>query len=230
MNIIPSGKSKGRVKSVRAVVSQGRKSTRKEKAEVVTSDELDRIEVLRRGPIVNIAPAHVLAQSPFTFEPQDFGLESEALEEKIVSEQVQMRSLKRFLKDPTSPVIYGVAGSPDDMRARYFAAYLVQAHVKHLGARANVKWITLYGDYKNVHLADDVARPSMVVLTNLAPNSTNVKLEKARDIIEFYSDVPCVVVNAGMDPMSFLMTRLYCAVNAMAYFSLGLVKQRVKVI
>lgn len=228
MNIIPGGKRGKR--SAKTAVAEGRKSSKKERTEIVTDDELGRIEVIKHGPIVNIAPKQVLAYKPFNFSPMDFALESESLVEKIISEQVQMRSLKRFLADPSSPVIYGVGGSPDDVQAKYFAAYLVQQHIKTLGVKANVRWITLYGDYANPHIRDDISRPSMIVLTNLCPNSTNVKLEKARDIIEFYPDIPRIVVNAGLDPMSFLTTKLFTAVNAMAYFPLGLFKQKVSVI
>lgn len=223
MRTIPAG-GNGRRRSVKSVVAEGRKSTKAERAEIVTGDEVGRIEVRKHGPATNVVPASVLIRKPFVFEPQDFALESEQLKEKIISEQVQMRSLSRFLKDPSAAVIYGVGGT-DELTAKYFAAYLVQEHIKAMGAKANVRWITLYGDYANPHIRDDIAAPSMLVITNLCPNSTNVKLEKARDIIEFYPDVPRVIVVAGQDPMTFLVTRLFLPINAMAHFPLSLFKQ-----
>jgi hypothetical protein len=70
----------------------------------------------------------------------------------------------------------------------------------------------------------------MIVLTNLTDKSTNQRLEKARDIIEAYPDVPRVIVASGQDPISFLSTRLRVPVHGLAYFSEAIVKARVTVI
>lgn len=189
-----------------------------------------RIEVVHKGQINNIVPSHVWRTRPFRWEPITFATESEQLNNKFVEPSMQDRSLSMFLQDPSTPMVYGVSGNPDDSKAKYFAAFLVAAHMKALGSDANPVWAPMYSGFDNPYMSDDRAPPSMLVLTNMTPNSTNLKLEKARDLIEKFSDIPRIVVVAGMDPMSFLTTRLHVPVNALAYFSEALIKSRVEVI
>lgn len=127
-------------------------------------------------------------------------------------------------------MIYGVAGNPDDSKAKYFAAYLVASHIAHMRGEANVVWAPMYGGFDNPHMDENRASPTMLVLTNLTPNSTNFKLEKTRDLLEKFSDVPRVVVSCGMDPLSFLATRLFVPIHGLAYFSEALVKKNVEII
>ncbi len=199
-------------------------------------DEVDdsalpaRIEVIRKGQIVNIVPSHVWRARHFKWNPITFATESERLNAKFIESPVQDKSLATFLEDPSTSMIYGVSGNPDDSKAKYFAAFLVAAHLKVMGADANVIWAPQYGGFDNPHMSDDRAAPTMLVLTNLTPNSTPFKLEKARDLLEKFSDIPRVVVIAGMDPLSFLTTRLHVPVHGIAYFSEALVKSQIEVI
>ncbi len=179
----------------------------------------------------HVVPAHVFRCASFKFEPKTFAVESESLNNRFVEPSLQTNSLRMFLADPRTKMIYGVAGNPDDLKAKYFAAYLVSEHIKALGLKSNVVWVPLYGGFDNA-LMDDSGResPSMLVLTGLTPNSTNIKLEKARDLLEKYSEIPRVVVIAGMDPLSFLSTKLYVPANGIAYLAESLVRQKVEVI
>jgi hypothetical protein len=181
-------------------------------------------------------PRHVLTGQHFKWDPQAFTLESERLKDKLIESTLQDDSLKRWIDDPTLPVVYGVAGSPDDVQARYFAAYLAQIHVRRLGAaNSRVVWHSIYGGYKNDLLedyrnAESQYEPTLLVLTNLPSNATAQKLEKARDLIERFSTIPRIVVNAGEDPMSFLLTKLNVQCNGMAYFSADIMRRKVEVI
>ena len=85
----------------------------------------------------------------------------------------------------------------------------------------------LTGGFENKSLN---AEPSLLVITGLTPNSTPVKLEKARDLLEKHSNIPRIVVMAGEDPITFFMTRLYYSVNSIYYHSSALVKQRVEIV
>jgi hypothetical protein len=191
-----------------------------------------KIEVKQTPLVREVVPGHVFRQSAFKFQPSAFGLESQRLNERIIEASVQTNSLSLFLKDPTRALVYSVSGNPDESKARYFAAYLVQEHIKAMGEYANVIWYPMYGGYSNplMDRSDDLGMPSMIVLTNLTPVSTQIKLEKARDILARYQDIPRIVVSAGMDPLSFMTTRLHSAVNALAYFSESLVKMKVQII
>jgi hypothetical protein len=190
---------------------------------------------VRRGDHLHMIPGSVWTCAPFKWDPQAFGVESERLNDKIVESQIQDDSLLRFMKNPTLPLIYGVSGNPDEVQARYFAAYLAHLHAQRLGREARIVWHPIYGGYRN-ELIDDYKdkdsqyEPTMIILCNLASNSTQGKMEKARDILERFSTVPRVVVSAGEDPLSFLSTKMYCQCNALAYFSSSLIKRRVEVL
>jgi hypothetical protein len=59
--------------------------------------------------------------------------------------------------------------------------------------------------------ADD--QPSMLIVSNITVNSTNVKLEKLRDLLEMYSHIPRIVVVTGIDPVTFANTKLMMPVS-----------------
>lgn len=194
-----------------------------------------RISVKRSDWLAHL-PGSIWQQSPFKWDPVPFGIESERLHnDKIIDAVVQDDSLKRFVANPKAPVVYGVCGNPSEEKARYFAAYLVDLHCKFMGSKANPVWHTLYGGYDNKLLKDYAGRdptydPSILVLCNLNSGSTNVKLEKAKDLLERFSTIPRIVVAAGEDPISFLSTKLYAPCNALAYFPEALIRRKVEVI
>lgn len=202
-----------------------------------SADEVRRIEVKNpSSQLRSMIPGTVWRQGAFKWDPVAFVAESEKLEDKIIEAKVQNSSLSMFMDEPTLPLIYGVSGNPDDAKAKLFAAFLAQIHMNHMGpVKGNVLWHVLYGGFDNKIMKeydeiDGKTAPTMLVLSNLTPNSTGVKLEKARDLIERFSDIPRIIVSAGEDPLSFLTTRLYVPVNGLAYFSESLVKKRVEVV
>ena len=193
------------------------------------------IKVRATSALRSIVPGTVWRQAPFKWDPQAFGVESERVHDRVIEATTQNNSLTAFLEDPEAPIIYGVSGNPDDARAKLFAAYLVAAHTERLGLRANVVWHTLYGQFDNPLLreydpVDGKASPTLLVLSNLTAGSTGVKLEKARDLIERFSEIPRIVVSAGEDPISFHSTRLYTQINALAYFPNSMIKRRIEII
>jgi hypothetical protein len=183
----------------------------------------------------SIVPGHVWKCGAFRWDPMAFGVESEKLNDRIIEPKVQNQSLLSFIEDPAEAIVYGISGNPDDTKAKLFAAYLVNIHLEKLGHRANVVWHTLYGGFDNSLLReydpiDGKADPTLLVISNLTPASTNVKLEKARDLLQRFVNIPRLVICAGEDPLSFLTTRLYSEVNALAYFSESLVKRKMEII
>lgn len=210
-----------------------------EQERVKVEDEQDGLPsriIVPRSDALAMLPGSIWQQSPFKWDPLPFGLESEKLQsDKIVDAKVQDDSLQRFMNKPDAPLIYGVCGNPSETKARYFAAYLVMLHCKHIGVKANPVWHGLYGGFdnkllKDYSVVDPMYEPSILVLCNLASNSTSTKLEKAKDLIERFSSIPRIVVAAGEDPISFLSTKLYVECNALAYFSESIVKRTVEVI
>lgn len=192
---------------------------------------LPKIAVKNHPLVREKVPGSVFRQSAFRFDPMPFGLESERLDERIIEASIQRESLTDFLEDPIRASIYCVSGNPDDLKAKYFAAYLVQEHIKQ-HPEPRVVWYPMYGGFSNplVDRDPNLGDPSMIVMTNLTKISTNQKLEKTRDILERYADVPCVVVAAGMDPISFMATRLFSPVNYIAYFGETSVRTRIRIV
>lgn len=181
----------------------------------------------------SIVPGSVWRQRSFKWEPQAFVPESERLKDDIKDEALQNRSLRLFTDDPTLPLIYCVAGNPDDSKAKYFAAYLISLHLEKMKSKARVIWQSLYGGFDNPLFKDygyySEDDPTMIVMSNLSPTATGTKLDKCRDNLERFANIPRVVVVAGDDPFSFMTTRLYAPINALAYFSEALMKKRVEV-
>lgn len=149
------------------------------------------------------------------WDPQAFEIESPKLEKRIVEATVQQKSLDAFTQNPRRAMTYIVAGNPDDRDARYFAGYLAQVHLTALGLEAQVKWESITGAFANPAMSEE---PTLLILTNLTPRSSNLKYEKARDLIERHSTIPKVLVVAGEDPISFAATRLHAPCHALAYF------------
>lgn len=193
------------------------------------------ISVKPTDHLKSIIPPSVWSQGPFKWDPATFVTESEKLNDRIVEPRIQNISFESFIQDPKRPIIYGISGNPDDSKAKLFAAYLVKIHLTELHQSANVIWHTIYGGYENTLLkeykdSDSRVEPTLLILSNLTVNSTSTKLEKTRDIIERFPNIPRLIVCAGEDPMSFLFTKLQVPVNALAYFSESIVKRRIEVI
>ncbi len=196
------------------------------KSKPVDEDKLPvRIDVVQKGTLYSTVPKSVFRQNSFKWSPETFviggGTEGE-LNQKFIEPSVQDSSLVEFLSKPSTPLIYCVAGNPDPLKANLFAAFLMQAHIQKY-KDANPWWL------HNDDVPQSNNTPPMWVVSSFTPRTTNHRLEKIRDLIERYPDVPRVIVVAGMDPMTFMMTRLYLPVNAIAYFCESIVRQKVEI-
>ena len=190
-----------------------------------------KIAVKKTTVLNSIVPGHVWQQAPFTWQPTIFIPNSPGLTDEPIDPVVQENSLKRFMTDPLNPGVYCVTGNPNDKKAKYFAAFLVSLHMAALRSH-RVAWEPLYGGFKNRLMdadGDGADAPTMIVLTNLAPNSTNVKFEKAKDIIERFQTIPIVVVGSGCDPYTLMCANLYAPFSGAAYFPENIVKSVVEV-
>lgn len=193
-----------------------------------------KIRIPKHEYLRSVIPGSTYKVSPFTFRPQAFVADSERLNTHVIDEQVQTRSLTEFEENPDKPMIYVVAGSPDDDHAKYFAGHLCGVHVHHREARNSVPhilWETLYSSYKGLPTNKDPfrARPTMMVISNLTPHSTPYRLERARDLIEFYDKIPRIVVVAGEDPLTYASTRLHVPVHGLAFIDANFIRRRIEV-
>lgn len=176
-----------------------------------------------RATIETLPDSSAMRHRRLLWDPQAFVIESENLAKKIIESTVQVKSLAAWNKNPKSPMTYVVAGSPDDEKALYFAAHLVDIHRQRLGINADIMWEAVYNGYDN-HLIRRDRVPTMMVLTNLSTKSNYLKYDKAKDAITRYGGIPKIVVVTGEDPISFAATRLHVPCHGIAYFGSRLVK------
>jgi hypothetical protein len=193
------------------------------------------IKVTQTRAIKEIVPGDVWRQKFFPYKPTGFTAKSQELDRgeddipPMIDAKIQKEGLAAFLNNPTLPMTYIVTG--EEGMAEYFAAFLVQAHLERVGQAANVEWDRMYNTYTNRLFKTYGERPNpdsdptMIVLSDLSPLSSDTALGKTRDILARFSDVPRVVVAAKEDPISFAATRLYAkSINAIAYFQNPLIK------
>ena len=172
-------------------------------------------------------PGHVWRKGPFKFDPLDFAVKDERLNEKIFEGRLQLESLESFRADPLKPIIYGVGSAPDDATAKFFAAYLAHLFLSVTHRSKTIHWETLYGGFDNPALQ---VKPDLLIITNLTPASSNHRIEKARDLLEFHSEIPRIVVIAGEDPITFCSTKLFCPINKIFFHSASIVRRKVEVV
>jgi hypothetical protein len=78
-------------------------------------------------------------------------------------------------------------------------------------------WHTIYGGLPDRMRDDYNGTPSMLVLSGLAENSMPLKLEKLRDLLDKYRDIPRIVLVGGQDPVSFFAERVHYPLKAALY-------------
>lgn len=157
------------------------------------------------------------------------------LEETFKSFKPKMRYSKaklipaeRQLDDFTALLDNGITGNPiiaissipTDARAKILALNLMSTVLERRAesirsspthVRKAPRWYTLYNQYLNF---DNLKRdnPCCVFISNI-PVSTGQKLERLRDLMEFFADVPRILVTAGPDPVGYVADNLYLPVN-----------------
>lgn len=135
----------------------------------------------------------------------------------------QLKVARKLLEHPThGSGVYMVNSFPSDMRAKLFAAqvmYVACKQFKDASQRAQrftngPLWVRLLGinDYKQFDAIKE-ARPNMLILSNINDESTPLKVERLRDLLDEFNNIPKLVVTAGSDPLTFMMRRVFYPVN-----------------
>lgn len=145
---------------------------------------------------------------------------------KIIKKEKQIEVFKNTLNRVIdAPYVYCISSIGNDLQSKFVAAYMLNRALRHFaGMRNHVNlnapaWHTLYGSYSDDYR--DIARkvrkgrkPAVIVLSNVVANSSEVKVEKLRDLLELFSDVPRIVPISGVDPFTFFRERLYYPLTA----------------
>lgn len=121
-----------------------------------------------------------------------------------------------------NPVIC-LSSYPTDARAKYAALHLMDlatdkyevSRSRRVKGKSAPLWHRVYGGYGDSIIdrmykgtLTDKDYPCFLVISNIPDTSTPIKMEKVRDLLDIYSDIPRVVVTSPTDPFSFMSKRL----------------------
>lgn len=171
----------------------------------------------------------VLAQKPFHFKPVSFTSDIDGLKPKPFTVARQTEMFEAFLEDPFRPISYCLVSAPNDGMAKLLAAWMMQYAFEKTRSRTQLPlWIDLMGGFENKYVTHKVGA-SLLVLNNVGAMSTQPKIEKLRDILETYTDIPKIVVATGCDPYMFFTKFMYLPIHALAYLTTATVRKTIEV-
>lgn len=174
------------------------------------------IKVEKTPELAAVVPGQVWAVQPFQFNAQSFSPKANTLNAKRFTAKLQEQCLNAFITHPNKPLTYICASQPDYQQAMYFAAYLASIHIKKIKS-SNVHWEQINNYIASDLSTESYAKPSMIVLSVCYEDTTSYRVEKIRDIIEAFPNIPKVIVASGIDPISLAAYKLHIPVNAVYY-------------
>lgn len=169
-------------------------------------------------------PGDLLQTRDFELEPHVVSIVSkvDGLKTKNIPKQVQLSKFTTLLENPiASPYLMIISSMPNDGKAKHVGAFIMskvinlQLHNKvATKGRQLPLWHTLTGSFQDsLRDSKTLVNPSLLLFSNITDESTNVKIEKLRDLLEIYSHLPRIVMITGTDAMTFANTRLRLPVN-----------------
>lgn len=140
-----------------------------------------------------------------------------SVKNKPVSTKKQLENLRKLLRNPLRfQGTIGISSYPSDSRAKYLAQMIMSAAIdeyqtnrKQYGTKAMPKWHRVYGNLKDP--LRDLGKPeevSMLIISNVHDESSSIKIEKIRDLLEMYSSVPKIIVKGGAQVIDLFAYRL----------------------
>lgn len=170
--------------------------------------------------------AFSLARSPFSLEdslvrikpsvkwlPEDFVLRSISIKKQLTNIE------KVFAKPLTGSYTCAIGSYPSDTRAKVLALNIMNRAIDAQidGAargRSYPMWHRLMGNtWDPIRDSRDPDPFSMLIITNVGVDSSQIKLEKLRDLLEKYDSIPKIVVVNGIDPVTFFAERVRLPLN-----------------
>lgn len=148
--------------------------------------------------------------------------EIEGMKTRKVLKKAQIESLHKVMEKPFgAPYLMAISSSPNDGKAKMLAAFIMQQALKaHLSGKFRATrgkalplWHMVNGSFQDRLRDQSEERPSLLVLSNITEQSTNVKFEKVRDLLEMFSDIPRIIVCTPTDPLTLVNRRIYMPLN-----------------
>lgn len=139
---------------------------------------------------------------------------------KIVKAALQVKQFNRLYASPCdAPYVLCISSIGTDLRAKFTAAFLLNRALRSFDRdrystlRSGPVWHMLTGSYSDeyrdrIREVKRGKKPALIVLSNVTTDSSEVKIEKLRDLLEVFADVPRIVTITGEDPYTFFASRL----------------------
>lgn len=151
----------------------------------------------------------------------------ENVKAKTIGVEMQHEWLDEIFADPLKPRTICISGFPSDLRAKCVAAKILEAAIeqyktmsqKDKRGRSLPRWHRVLGNY-NDSIRDAQANrinPSMLIISNVNMDSTNIKLEKVRDLVDSFPDIPRIIITGGCTPVDFFQHKLYYPLDCSIY-------------
>ena len=145
--------------------------------------------------------------------------------------QRQLRNFEKLYDNPLrGSYLFVISSYPTDLRAKNVALSIMARAMDHfykkkrenraLLRRTPPVWHNVMGGFKDKFLDTDSAiTPSLLILSNVTDDSTQLKCEKLRDIIVKYDNIPRIVVTCASDPLTFMLGQIKHHVDGAIYLS-----------
>lgn len=144
---------------------------------------------------------------------------------KLINADSQISTIEKLLDNPLRghPIVC-INSYPTDLRATMVGANILEAATfKYRDGQANRKpigqpyWVRLYSDKWGGYI-DDIRekKPSLLIISNITSASTQQKLEKLRDILDYFDTIPRIVItgtSSKENPLEFFANRLHYPLN-----------------
>jgi hypothetical protein len=172
-------------------------------------------------------PSSVVAVRNLEFRPTTFTSAIEGLKPRTFTLAKQLKMFDDFMDNPMLPKTYCIVSAPNDSQAKWLAAFMMQTALAAKGKHDPMPiWHNLLAGFAN-SLVDDKAKTSFLILNNVGTTSTAPKLEKLRDCLETFDNIPKVVIATGCDPFEFFTKYMYLPVNSVFYMTKEIVKRTI---
>lgn len=144
---------------------------------------------------------------------------------RTISKQKQLKAIEVLMTRPLrGSYAVGISSFPSDLKAKQLAvavmnvAMLQYAKSHRKAGRGMPLWHKVYGGLGDpLRDKSNVETPSLLIISNINSTSTGYKLEKVRDLLEKYAQIPRIVITGGEDPITLFATKLNLPLKAAVY-------------
>jgi len=180
----------------------------KEMEKVLLSRGVPGQDLIPRKTKIEVSEALVKIEQDFPYKQ---------MPQKIISAVKQYRVLQSVMENPIrSSYVLGISSFPSDARAKYLAQTIMAAGcamwAKHRRpGRGLPLWHRVYGSFGDPLRDSKVSgeMPSMLIISNVCMDSSAVKIEKVRDLLEKYSEIPRIVITGGTPSHNLFASKLF---------------------